>query len=41
MQLIDNNPDVTICLTQGNDQTHTTPITWLEVNTGNEPWEFD
>jgi hypothetical protein len=27
MRLIDNNPDVTIRLTQGSDQTHTTPIT--------------
>jgi hypothetical protein len=25
MQLIDDDPDITIGLTQGNDQTHTTP----------------
>jgi hypothetical protein len=34
MQLINDDPDVTIHLTQGNDQTHTTPITRVEVNTG-------
>jgi hypothetical protein len=34
MRLIDDNPDVTIHLTQGNDQTYTTPITRVEVNTG-------
>jgi hypothetical protein len=34
MRLIDDDPDVTIRLTQGYDQTHTTPITRVEVNTG-------
>jgi hypothetical protein len=34
MLLIDDNPDVTIRLTQGSDRTHTTPITRVEVNTG-------
>jgi hypothetical protein len=34
MRLIDDDPDVTIHLTQGYDQTHTTPITRVEVNTG-------
>jgi hypothetical protein len=33
MRLIDDDPDVTIQLTQGNDQTHTTPITQVEVHT--------
>jgi hypothetical protein len=34
MRLIDDDPDVTIHLTQGNDQTHTIPITRVEVHTG-------
>jgi hypothetical protein len=34
MRLINDDPDVTIQLTQGNDQTHTTPITRVEVHTG-------
>jgi hypothetical protein len=36
MQLIDDNPNVTICLTQGSNQTYTTPITRVEVNTGKQ-----
>jgi hypothetical protein len=34
MRLINDDPDVTIRWTQGYDQTHTTPITRVEVNTG-------
>jgi hypothetical protein len=36
MRLIDDDPDVTIHLTQGNDRTHTTPITRVEVHTGKQ-----
>jgi hypothetical protein len=34
MRLINDDPDVTIRLTQGNNRTHTTPIARVEVNTG-------